>query len=630
MIRSHSKQTPWINFQEWSSVRCLLLPYSVTEAARIRRGLARVSTWSCRGRVPLSVQITAQLLRIRLSDDVDPMRDPDVLRLAYGMALVRLVNGIVEPEQRTKTYASSVADTAERLGLPRWFVDIRHDATHTNLPSLSTLRMAAETALGWLMSHYWDRQAEHLDSEPKKIASLMNQYDQEVSKQQHKRKRATQESGSSSSSSKHSSSNHSTSTSSTSSTISTQINAIEKRAKLSPSISKATSRTTSRSTSRATSRSGSRSSSPSVSVHSATTTPGGDLRLLAQHISQRISPSIIRTVIIPQLVDHVDNGRLLLYKKFNDTNMTTLKNKWMPVLHAVQQEWPFFYGALLATIVENIGRVCAQKLSTSKRKTDVELSLRWLADDVLTLILASSGSSGIDSSGSSSSSSSSSGGSSGSSGSSINNSSISQKGRPQQNSRRKRHRRHLHRVAPIDRQRLVDCVGVTNAISIYGNLLSSMLEATRMEDAASATRKSNSDVVIGSARAAELLLVDSEMRVLSKTSSVVVGGGVLSAVRPSKVVPQLLLSLEELENSIGMGTTAEEEEDDDEDEEEDEEEDENSRKEIVDKERQEGGTGDRGADDGNEWTLCTTWKSCPIGYVAVDGGENDNSSLLFT
>jgi hypothetical protein len=567
------------------------------------------------------------------------MRDPDVLRLAYGMALVRLVNGIVEPEQRTKTYASSVADTAERLGLPRWFVDIRHDATHTNLPSLSTLRMAAETALGWLMSHYWDRQAEHLDSEPKKIASLMNQYDQEVSKQQHKRKRATQESGSSSSSSNnhsssnHSSSNHSTSTSSASSTISTQINAIEKRAKLSPSISKATSRTTSRSTSRATSRSGSRSSSrsssPSVSVHSATTTPGGDLRLLAQHISQRISPSIIRTVIIPQLVDHVDNGRLLLYKKFNDTNMTTLKNKWMPVLHAVQQEWPFFYGALLATIVENIGRVCAQKLSTSKRKTDVELSLRWLADDVLTLILASSGSSGIDSSGSSSSSSSGSGGggSSGSS-SSINNSSSSQKSRPQQNSRRKRHRRHLHRVAPIDRQRLVDCVGVTNAISIYGNLLSSMLEATRMEDAASATRKSNSDVVIGSARAAELLLVDSEMRVLSKTSSVVVGGGVLSAVRPSKVVPQLLLSLEELENSIGMGTTAEE--DDDEDEEEDEEEDENSRKEIVDKERQEGGTGDRGADDGNEWTLCTTWKSCPIGYVAVDGGENDNSSLLFT
>ena len=144
MIRSHSKQTPWINFQEWSSVRCLLLPYSVTEAARIRRGLARVSTWSCRGRVPLSVQITAQLLRIRLSDDVDPMRDPDVLRLAYGMALVRLVNGIVEPEQRTKTYASSVADTAERLGLPRWFVDIRHDATHTNLPSLSTLRMACK------------------------------------------------------------------------------------------------------------------------------------------------------------------------------------------------------------------------------------------------------------------------------------------------------------------------------------------------------------------------------------------------------------------------------------------------------------------------------------------------------
>ena len=193
MIRSHSKQTPWINFNEWSQVRKLLLPYSISDTERIQQGLARVSTWSCRGRVPLSVQSTAQLLRIKLSDDLQQLKDSEVLRLAYSMALVRLVNGIVEPEQKTKTYAASVADTAERLGLPRWFVDVRHDATHTSLPSLSTLRMAASTAVTWLMSHYWDRQAEHLCNEPKNIVTMMNEYERVV-KQEKKRKRMTEES----------------------------------------------------------------------------------------------------------------------------------------------------------------------------------------------------------------------------------------------------------------------------------------------------------------------------------------------------------------------------------------------------------------------------------------------------
>ena len=119
MIRSHSKQTPWIDFDEWSRVKQQLLPYTPTDVIRIRQGLARITTWTCRGRVPLSVQSTAQLIRIKLSDDMSNGGniDHDVLRLSYCMAIVRLVNGIVEPQQRTRAYAGSVALTAERLGL---------------------------------------------------------------------------------------------------------------------------------------------------------------------------------------------------------------------------------------------------------------------------------------------------------------------------------------------------------------------------------------------------------------------------------------------------------------------------------------------------------------------------------
>lgn len=39
-------------------------------------------------------------------------------------------------------YAASVATLAERIGLPSLFVDLRHEATHANLPSLPLLRLA--------------------------------------------------------------------------------------------------------------------------------------------------------------------------------------------------------------------------------------------------------------------------------------------------------------------------------------------------------------------------------------------------------------------------------------------------------------------------------------------------------
>jgi ribosomal biogenesis protein LAS1 len=40
-------------------------------------------------------------------------------------------------------FALPITQIAEKLGLPRVFVDLRHEATHTQLPSLSILRDAA-------------------------------------------------------------------------------------------------------------------------------------------------------------------------------------------------------------------------------------------------------------------------------------------------------------------------------------------------------------------------------------------------------------------------------------------------------------------------------------------------------
>jgi ribosomal biogenesis protein LAS1 len=65
-----------------------------------------------------------------------------------------MVNGIADSQQRGKV-AVSVASLADAAGLPRLLVDLRHDATHNELPALPTLHVALHQALGWLTANYW-------------------------------------------------------------------------------------------------------------------------------------------------------------------------------------------------------------------------------------------------------------------------------------------------------------------------------------------------------------------------------------------------------------------------------------------------------------------------------------------
>ena len=41
------------------------------------------------------------------------------------------------------------------MGLPAMFVDLRHEASHGDMPSLTNLRSAARRALQWLWEDYW-------------------------------------------------------------------------------------------------------------------------------------------------------------------------------------------------------------------------------------------------------------------------------------------------------------------------------------------------------------------------------------------------------------------------------------------------------------------------------------------
>jgi ribosomal biogenesis protein LAS1 len=44
---------------------------------------------------------------------------------------------------------------AKTIGLPATYVELRHQATHEELPSLSKLRTATQKALRWIWDYYW-------------------------------------------------------------------------------------------------------------------------------------------------------------------------------------------------------------------------------------------------------------------------------------------------------------------------------------------------------------------------------------------------------------------------------------------------------------------------------------------
>ncbi|GAA5989055.1 hypothetical protein JCM11641_002310 [Rhodosporidiobolus odoratus] len=151
------RRTPWSCPAELELVYSRLFLSDANNNLQ-RDGLDRIKVWIARGNCPHAVESTANLLDLILVDRPSTSTarapSPAELRLSYSMAIIRFVNSLVDPLQTTY-YARSIASLAAQIGLPLWFVELRHQATHEELPSLSVLRDAARQALDWLYTFYW-------------------------------------------------------------------------------------------------------------------------------------------------------------------------------------------------------------------------------------------------------------------------------------------------------------------------------------------------------------------------------------------------------------------------------------------------------------------------------------------
>lgn len=97
------------------------------------------------------------------------------LRRFYSQVITKTITGLMEMKQKG-IFADSMRNLATQSSLPVWLIDIRHDATHSDLPSLSSLRLSAQQLLEWLELYYWRKQQEEVLCKELLFSSLLRSY----------------------------------------------------------------------------------------------------------------------------------------------------------------------------------------------------------------------------------------------------------------------------------------------------------------------------------------------------------------------------------------------------------------------------------------------------------------------
>lgn len=100
------------------------------------------------------------------------------LQNAYSSTILRSVNGLADSYRRyaPNDKGMSVMQCCAMAGLPSWIVDVRHDASHSALPSLCVCRLAAIESLNFWNRHYWISQIAIVDDLADTAAEILIRY----------------------------------------------------------------------------------------------------------------------------------------------------------------------------------------------------------------------------------------------------------------------------------------------------------------------------------------------------------------------------------------------------------------------------------------------------------------------
>lgn len=166
-------RTPWIDIWQGDCVGSVLVKAAdLFESSprshenikeEIRQALDTFGIWQARSpQLPLAVESTGALAGVLYHDYYNSSGPSSActLRHAYASAILRMINGLADTLQQNRAVAASIAILCtQQLGLPSWWVDVRHEATHQQLPSLAILRASASAILRYWKQMYWDQQS---------------------------------------------------------------------------------------------------------------------------------------------------------------------------------------------------------------------------------------------------------------------------------------------------------------------------------------------------------------------------------------------------------------------------------------------------------------------------------------
>ncbi|EFR04641.1 hypothetical protein MGYG_09162 [Nannizzia gypsea CBS 118893] len=148
------KITPWKELSQLVSVREQFYRKSDDGEDCRAKACSLVWVWKLRGNLPHAVEATALLTDAILHDDPEK-NSIFSIRAAYSLAFCRFVTGLVDSKLHGPK--QSMYQKAMAVGVPASFVELRHEATHRDLPSLVVLRDAARRSMDWLWEFYWNK-----------------------------------------------------------------------------------------------------------------------------------------------------------------------------------------------------------------------------------------------------------------------------------------------------------------------------------------------------------------------------------------------------------------------------------------------------------------------------------------
>lgn len=156
---------PWKDHQEYDELKTNLFSDDIQLA---QLSMRKVKIWmNLQNNCPVQhvMEYTVLLLEGQLFDQSrsilnDSFVNEDaidfIVKQNYCMVLIRFINGLLDPLQNS-VYAIPLMKLCEKIGIPKYIVEMRHQATHERImPCLEMLRFAVSNCLTWVRKNYWD------------------------------------------------------------------------------------------------------------------------------------------------------------------------------------------------------------------------------------------------------------------------------------------------------------------------------------------------------------------------------------------------------------------------------------------------------------------------------------------